>query len=66
MKLATLIKARALVLYGAWPVLHTSLLVMNRLNKAEFASFICLMWSLFLKDLTDQKLFIFTAAGVGL
>ena len=25
---------------GAWPVLHISLLIMNRLNKSEFAIFI--------------------------
>ena len=39
---------------GAWPVLHTSLLVMNRLNKREFAIFISLMWSLLSRDLTNQ------------
>ena len=38
---------------GAWPVLHTSLLVMNRLNKTEFAICISLMWSLLPKDLTN-------------
>ena len=45
-------------------VLHISLLVMNRLNKTEFATFILMMCSLLPKDLTNQNLFIFTAAGV--
>ena len=35
-----------------------------RLNKTEFAIFISLMWSLLPKDLTNNNLFIFTAAGV--
>ena len=45
-------------------MLHTSLLVMNRLNKTEFAIFISLMWSLLPRDLTNNNLFIFSAAGV--
>ena len=40
------------------------LLVINRLSKTEFSIFIPLMQSLLQKDLTDQNLFIFTAAGV--
>ena len=43
---------------GAWPVLHISLLVMNRLNKTEFAIFISLMWSLLPKALTNLNLFL--------
>ena len=42
--------------YGACPVLHIPLLVMNRLNKTEFAIFIPLKWSLLSKDLTDWNL----------
>ena len=38
-------------------MLDTSLLVMNRLNKTEFAIFISLMWYLLLKDLTHKNLF---------
>ena len=38
-------------------MLHTPLLVMNRLNKTEFAIFISLTWSLLPKDLTNQNLF---------
>ena len=45
-------------------MLHTSLLVMNRLNKTEFAIFISLMWSLLPRNLIKQSLFVFTAAGV--
>ena len=41
-----------------------SLLVMNRLNTTESAIFISLVYPLLPKDLTIQKLFIFTAAGV--
>ena len=33
-------------------------------QKTEFAIFISLMWSLLPEDLTNQNLFIFTAAGV--
>ena len=43
---------------GAWPVLHISLLVMNRLNLTESAIFIWMMKSLFPKDLINQNLFI--------
>ena len=49
---------------GAWPVLHVSLLVMNRLDTTEFATFIILMFFFLPKDLTIQNLIIFTAAGV--
>ena len=45
-------------------MLHVSLLVMNRPNKTEFAIFVSLMQSLLSRDLTNQNLFIFTAAGV--
>ena len=41
-----------------WRVLHISLLVMNRLNKTEFAVFSSLMQSLLPRDLTYQILFI--------
>ena len=34
------------------------------LNKIEFDIFVSLMWSLLPKDLTNQNLFIFIAAGV--
>ena len=44
-------------------MLHLPLLVINRLNKTEFAIFIPLMWSLLYWDLTNQYLCIFTAAG---
>ena len=37
---------------------------MNRRNKTKFAIVILLLWSLLPKDLTNQKMFIFTAAGV--
>ena len=50
--------------YGAWPALYTSLLVMNRPNKTKFAIFISLMWSLLPRDLSNQNLFIFSAASV--
>ena len=49
---------------GAWPVLHTSLLVMGRLNKTEFAIFISLMKSLIPRDLTNQNLFIFKESNI--
>ena len=49
---------------GAWPVLHRSLLVMNRLNKTDLAIFISSKWFLLSTDLTDQNLFTFTAASV--
>ena len=39
------------MLEGLWPVLHTSLLVMSRVNKTEFAIFIALMWYLLPSDL---------------
>ena len=42
----------------ALPVLHISLLVMNKLNKTEFAIFVSLMSSLLPKDLTNQNVFI--------
>ena len=48
--------AHAGAFLGTWLVLHISLLVMNRLNKTDFASFICF-------DVA-RNLFIFTAAGV--
>ena len=38
-------------------MLHISLLVMNRLNKTEYAIFISLILSLLQKDLTNQNLF---------
>ena len=48
---------------GTRPVLHIfNLLVMNRLNKTEFAIFISLMWSLLSRDLNNQTLIILTAA----
>ena len=43
---------------------HMPLLVMNRLNKTEFAIFISLMQSLLPKDLTILNVFTFTAAGI--
>ena len=49
---------------GTWPVLHISVLVINRLNTTESAIFISLMYSLLPKDLTIQNLFVSTAAGV--
>ena len=45
-------------------MLHTLLLAMNGINITDFAILISLIWSLILKDLTDQNLFIYTAAGV--
>ena len=45
-------------------MLHIPLLVMNRRNKTEFAIYISLMWSLFPRNLTNQNLCIFTAAGI--
>ena len=40
-------------------MLHIPLLLINKFNKTEFASFVPLMWYLFPKDLTDQNLFDF-------
>ena len=40
-------------------MLHIPLLLINKFNKTEFASFVLLMWYLFPKDLTDQNLFDF-------
>ena len=40
----------------AWPVLHISLLVMNRLNKTESGIFISLAYSLLSKNLAVQHL----------
>ena len=45
-------------------MLHIPLLVMDRRNKTEFAIYISLMWSLFPRNLTNQNLCIFTAAGI--
>ena len=46
-------------------MLNISILVMNRLNFIEFAISVSLMQSLSLQwDLTNQNLFIFTAASV--
>ena len=42
---------------GAWPVLHISVLVMNRLNTTESAIFIYLVYPLLPWDLTIQNLF---------
>ena len=42
---------------GALPVLHMSVLIMNRLSTTETALFICLVYSLLPKDLTIQNLF---------
>ena len=44
---------------GAWPVFPSSYLLMNRLNKIEFAIFISLMWSLLPQDLTNQNLLVY-------
>ena len=38
-------------------MLHSSLLVMNRQNKTEYAIFISLMWSLLPKDLLIKTYF---------
>ena len=43
---------------GACPVLHIPLLVMNSLNKTEFAISISLMLSLLPKDLINQNLLV--------
>ena len=46
------------------PVLHISILVMNRLNTTESVIFIYWLYTLLPTDLPYQTLFISTAAGV--
>ena len=48
----------------AWPVLHISVLVKNRLNTTEFAIFISLVHSVLPNDLTIKDIFISNIAGV--
>ena len=40
---------------GAWLLLHNPLMVMNRLKKNEFDIFVSLVWSLLLKNRTNQN-----------
>ena len=52
--------------YGALPVMHISLLVMNRLSKTEFAIFISSLWSLLPRAVTNQNLLCQTVRQIDL